>query len=265
MVASIVLTGKYTIGINGNNKIKVKDKLLATSDIPFIRYRFDSYGEDELEFIKANKKRFTEPVHLAEVILGDNTKTELDALDNIEQLAKFLYVPISDADVATGLSDETVARLENITECYYDRIMLKDNTSMLYPLAAEKLKLDIKNITGFRPGDMGICGSPLSFRNGDEVGQACLTAVWARKIMADYSDNDAIVVPSASHENMSCCGCIQYFVVDTDLPAPLSSKEKSAAKKEKVENGDSKDSKESKVAEKKVSKPKAKMVWADYL
>lgn len=252
MVASLVLTEKYNIGVNAKGKVKVADHLLATSEIPFIRYRFESYGPDELEYIKKSMEKFTQPVHLAEVTIGPNSESEIASIKELGDIAVFVYVPITDAEVSDGLNDDTCEWLDSISESEFDRVMLKDKASMLYPLVAEKLKMEVSEHCDFKPADIGICGSPLSFRCGDEPGQACLTAVWARTIMSNYASADDIVVPSASHESMDCCGCIRYFVVDHDLPAPLSSKEKSEANKASKGNNDK---------EPKQVKPKAKLVW----
>lgn len=229
MIVSLVLKDKYNVGINSNNKVKVDGHLIAVSDIPFVRYRFSQYGVEECEFIKNNIPKFEGPVHMAEVRLSENSISEIERLNENENLAVFLYVPITDYDIANGLREETVELLGKFedSEVFYDRIMIKDESTQLYPLAAERLKLQISEITGDTIKDIGVCGSPLSFRSGDEPGQACLTAVWARKLMSEYALSDNVVTPTANHENMTCCGCIKYLVVNSDLPAPLSTKEKS--------------------------------------
>lgn len=257
MVASIVLTGKYNIGLNAKEKIKVDGHIIAMSDIPFIRYRFGKYDSSDIDFIVKNKAVFHRPVHLIEVMLDDDIADTLSKLEEIDGVAKFLYVPIDDADIKDGLSEHKRELLESVADVFVDRVMMKDNAEMLYPIAAEKLKLEIEDCCGFSASDIGICGSSLSFRCGDEPGQACLTAVWARNIMADYAESDDVVVPSASHESMECCGCIRHFIVDHDLPAPLSSKEKASNKEDghKDKNSTPKE----KMA--KPAKPKAKVCW----
>ena len=127
MVTSIVLTNKSNIGISSSNKIKVEDHLISLKDIPFIRYRFEEYGESELEFIKKNKERFKGPVHLAEINLCENIETILNNMDDIEGLAKFVYIPIDDFDIANGIKDETVELINKIGSAYYDRLIIKDS------------------------------------------------------------------------------------------------------------------------------------------
>ena len=249
MIASLVLTGKYNVGISESGKVKIDGNTLSLKDIPFIRYRFDHYGEEEIKFINENMTKFVGPVHLAEVTICDNVIDILEKMNT--KLAKFVYIPLDDEIVATSkLPDNVTSVLEEFdddTPC--DRIMIKDNTSMMYPLLANRYKLLIEDATGctFESKDIGVCGSTLSFRSDDTPGQACLTAVWARRIMAAYADNDDIVVPTASHECMNCCGCIQYLVVNEDIPAPSSAKKKSAETKAKSNNsGEPKPKKEKK-------------------
>lgn len=252
MVASIVLTGKYNVGISESGKVKIEGNTLNLSDIPFVRYRFPSYGPEEIQFIQQNKAKFKGPVHLAEVELCENIKDVLDSLDEIENLAKYLYVTVDDEDMANGLKESTIQMLKSLGDAYYDRIIIRDKCSNLYPLAAERLKNAVEEAVDheFRAGDMGVCGSSiLSFCNGREESQACLTAVWARKIMAEYAESDDCV-PSASQEKMTTCGCIQYFVVSQDISAPASNKGKTSTK----EPGSKSES---------VSKPKGSATWLD--
>ena len=245
MIVSIVLTGKYNIGINSNNKIKVNDKLIAINEIPFIRYRFEHYGDEEINFIQRNKEKFKGPVHLVEVTINENVVNELNAISKIENLAKIIYVPVNDDDTTNGLSDEKLDWLKAISDndFEFDRVMLKDKATMLYALSAEKLKYEVAEALDdiVEPSEIGVCGSPLSFRNSDVEGQACITAIWARAILANHTNNPDMPTPTATHECMDCCGCTKYLIVDRDLPAPLSVKEKSENKKSKETNKDNKE------------------------
>lgn len=235
MITSLVFTGKHNVGVNSHGNIKVDDKKISLKEIPFIRYRFDSYGEDEFKFILDNMKKFEYQVHLAELTVDGNTVSTLEKMQEYEEfnnLAIFLYVNITDENVAHGLSEETQEILEEVSDFRIDRIMIKDNSKNLFPVAASKLKLEVADCTGENVADIGICSSPLSFRSGQtDVGQACLTAVWARRIMSDFAkDPDMIPVPSANHECMDCCGCIKYIIVDRSYAAPEGVKAKKESK-----------------------------------
>lgn len=242
MVASLVLTGQYNVGLNSNGKTKVDGHLLSLTDIPFVRYRFGTYAKEQYEYILKNMEKFKDQIHLIEMNLEPGIVESIEAFHSVfdpaeksEKIAKFLYISVDDEVKANGLSEETINLLKSVSEEYFDRIMLKDNTTELYEIAADRIKIQIENaLDGLVSSrDIGICGSPLSFRSNDTEGQACLTAVWARKIMSEYAENPDITIPSASHECMTCCGCTRYFVISEDIPAPLSSKEKAANNKDK--------------------------------
>lgn len=227
LITSIVLTGCHNIGVNNNNKIKIDDNIIAMKEIPFVRYRFNSYGESEIKFIERNMKRFVGPVHMAEIPLSVNTNTEAEALDGLGNIVKFLYIDVTDSDIENGFSADTIDLLENLGDAYFDRYMLKDKSSQMYQIAADRLKDQIADILDVEPEEIGVCGSPISFRGSEgEIGQACLTAVKARELLAEYSEN-VDLVPSANHECMDCCGCIRYIVVEHDIPAMANKQTKS--------------------------------------
>lgn len=258
MVTSIVLTGMYNIGISDSGKIKTPDGVtINIKDIPFVRYRFNSYGEDELNFIKKNKEKFP-CVHLVEIPLNNDATNIAEAIEDMdENIARIVYVTITDEEVKNGLTDKQIELLEAIGEYEVDRIMLKDKSSSMYELALDKLKKQAAKASGFEIQDIGCCGGPCSFYNQN----ACLTAVHAREILARYSERDDIVVPSANHEGnfdkietqepcVNRCGCIRYHVYNSDMPAPISKsvKEKKVSTKKSSNTGNK---------EKKAKKPKS--------
>ncbi len=245
MVTSIVLTGTYNIGISATGKIKTPDNItIDIKDIPFVRYRFDSYTEKELAFIQENKKNFP-CVHVAEVTLSEDTQDILDKLTDFdEMLAKLVYVDITDENVKDGLTEEQLNLIEDILDCDFDRLIVRDKSSSLHSIALGKIKKQIKELTDIPENEIGVCGGPCCFVDGN----ACLTALRARELMAKYSERDDIVVPSANHEgrldsidiDKSCtnsCGCIRYHIYNCDMPAPSS--KSSGIKKEAKKKSDS--------------------------
>ena len=264
MVTSIVLTGKYNIGISSSNKILTPDGItINLKDIPFVRYRFDSYGPEEIAFIQENKKKFP-CVHIVEVMLDGNTKNVLDTISDMdEMIGKIVYVPVYNEDVSTGISQNMLELVQSIKDCDFDRLMIKDKSDTLYALTINRIKKQIASVSGFKENDIGVCGGPGCFANG----QACLTAVRAREMLAQYSERDDIVVPSSNHEGKmdsaddleSCtnhCGCIRYHVYTSNMDAPISESKgkKGKANKSKDTNTEKKET----TKEKKVSKPKLK-------
>lgn len=241
MVTSIVLTGRYNIGISETNKIKTPDNItIDVKDIPFVRYRFDSYNQDDIDFILNNKKQFS-CVHLVEITLDENTPELLDDITNAdEMIGKLVYVNVTDTEVNNGLSDETLDMLRNIEDHDYDRIIIRDKSTSLHSVALTRIKNQIKQTIDIGVDEIGVCGGACCFMDGN----ACLTAVRARELLAKYSEKDDMVVPSANHEGKldtidienSCtnhCGCIRYHIYNSDMPAPTSRSHKSSDKSNK--------------------------------
>lgn len=239
MISSIVLTGKHNIGINQNGKIKVNDQLLdVNSDIPFVRYRFESYGNEEYEYIKSMMQKFKISTHLVEINLSENSRNTVDYfVNNIGNIAKYIYITVNDNDVINGLSEETLKLIETLKGSQVDRYMLKDKSTMLDTVAAKHIIKQCCAILGVKDNTFGVCSSPLSF--GD---WSCLTAVKARELMSIYSTTADVALPSANHQCMNCCGCIRHMIIESDLEAPLDTKQKNT-KKSGESSGDKKSNK----------------------
>lgn len=229
MVTSIMLTGMYNIGISSNNKIQTPEGVIVDlQDIPFIRYRFDRYGEEELKFIANNKKKFP-CVHLVEINIGSDTPDIISKIEYIsENIAIMLYVDITDEVVDNkAFSDEVTEWMEDVADCRFDRLNLRDKSTKLFNSDLDIIKKEAASIMGLRAKDIGLCGGPLCFMEGN----ACLTAVKAREILANYADRDDVVVPSANHEAklganegkdyLNSCGCIRYHIFNSDMEAPV--------------------------------------------
>lgn len=229
MVTSIVFTGKHNVGVDSNEKFMLNGDKNSIKDVPFVRYRFDNYTQEEVDYIKKQQEKFKYSTHLAEVTLSELTAQQIDLITSqIESIAIFIYVPITDKEAEQGLSEGIVKNLQSISTCMYDRVMIKDNSSSLYLVTANELKAEISKVLGIKAEDIGICGSPLSFGT-----EPCLTAIRARELISLYSLNDGCAIPSANHQCMNTCGCIRYVVISADVPAPVSKKKTSAPSKSK--------------------------------
>lgn len=233
MITSIVVTGCYNIKMNGNKKIKVNDNVLSVEkDIPFIRYRFDTYEEKEYNYIKSMMEQFNCSTHLAEINLSESASTVAEQLNTrFGNLAKYVYIEVTDADVERGeLTQEVKTQLVAVKQFNPDRYMLRDKTTCLDMIGAKKIIKDACKAIGETESNFGVCSSPLSF--GD---MACLTAVKARELMSIYSPIADVALPSANHQCMNCCGCIRYATVSEDLEAPADSKAKTTKKSDNSE------------------------------
>lgn len=239
MITSLVLTGKYNIGMNSQKKILVDDTIISVEkDIPFIRYRFDGYDQEAFEYIARTMKQFSMSTHLVEINLDANSATVLNYLNNNGfTLAKYIYIDVTDADVEKGeLSAEVLNQIAFVKDLGVDRYMLRDKSKTLDLVHVKMFINQLKSMYGIDASMVGVCSSPLSF--GD---MACLTAVKARELMAIYSSVADVALPSANHQCMNCCGCIRYKVVSSDLQAPAEGGvKKSASKAKQTEGGETK-------------------------
>ena len=213
MITSIVLTGKHVIELDAYNKFKHGKNRTSIKEVPFIRYRFDRYGQDEIEYIRDMKEKWIYSSHLVEIHLDEDTEQVIEDLDKVDNLIKYVYMEIDDSDIDNGLSDEKIRRLESIAYQYIDRFMLKDKSTKLDIMRANELKSEIASILDIDEWDVGICQSPLSFGDGN----ACLTALKARELSAEYAENDEAALPTANHQSMKTCGCIRYITIDSDI------------------------------------------------
>lgn len=219
VIISLVLTGRHSIGIDTNGWFKVGTKKVNIKEVPFVRYRFESFCEDEVDYIRQMMSTFKFSTHLAEVNIKDGFDEQVRKLnDTFENLAIFLYMPVYDNHVEScEMTEADIELLEKIDEdIIYDRIILKDLSNSLHSVSANKLKNSIAEVTGFSASEMGICNSPLSIGN-----DACLTALRARTLASMYDNAEDCALPSANHESMNCCGCIKYFKVEADIKAPV--------------------------------------------
>ena len=227
MISSIVVNGMYNIKVNGNKKIKVGDTLLHTeNDVPFIRYRLQNYGEQEIQYIKDMQEKFPKSTHLIEMHIEHNTAEEFKNLREQLSVAIFLYLNLTEDIVQqTVLPEDLLQKLQALQGCNFDRYMLKDDSISLDFMAADKIITQISKTYKIKKDNIGLCGSPLSFQ-----GLQCLSAVKARELMSIYNEHSDVPLPSANHECMNCCGCIRYLEVHSDLEAPSEGPKKSAKK-----------------------------------
>ena len=258
LVASIAVNGLYKIGIK-NNKIKLKDgKTLDIREMPFMRYKFEEYGDKEIEYIKDNIKNFP-CVHIADVIVDENIKTSIEKIVNsIENIGILIYIRVTDEVVKNGIGNEVLNTVKYLRDNFGDRIdeyILKDESTMLNPAISSEMQVRLSKYLGVRVEKIGVCGGPCCFISGN----ACLTAVKAREIMAKRACRTE-VVPSSNHEvtlskvgdsDANACGCIRFHTVDCDLDAPESKNQKSI---EKSEESTSKSSESNKNKSKNIKK-----------
>lgn len=218
MVTSILLKGEYSIGVDGHEKFQINGKKISLKEVPFVRYRLQEYTENTADYINKMKEIFKYSAHMVEITAVKGARRILDyLLEKVENLIVYIYVPVDDTAVQNGLSPEMFDILTEFEGATFDRIMIKDISTSLHLVSANRIRNQIATKMMANASSIGICSSPLSFNSGE----ACLTAIKARELSAMYSDNDECALPTANHECMPCCGCIRYMEVTSNLAAPV--------------------------------------------
>lgn len=214
MITSICLDGKHHIGMDSYGRFELKGLRISKKRVPFVRYRFESYGVEELQYIKGMQEKFSMSAHMAEITIREDVKEQLEAVRSLGNVARFVYLDIYDEDVATGLSDGRRELVKLLIGEDFDRLMVRDRSTTLFTVAADRLRKEIQGL-GVKIPDIGICQSPLS-TNGNQ----CLSAVKAREIAAKYGAPDDMPLPTANHEGSATCGCIRYQLIQESISAP---------------------------------------------
>ena len=233
MVTSLMLKSMRDIEVD-NESIYYREEedangcKIKLSEIPFIRYRFEQYNQEEIEYIKKSKEKFKYSVHLVEIDMAGDFKTEFDRVrEKFDDVAVYLYISIDNKNVALcEFNEEQVEKLELVNELdSVDRLVLKDKSTTLYTEEANKLMEMASKLSGMDRNMVGICGSPMSFVGDNK----CLSALRARELAAMYLEEGKFALPTSNHECMECGGCIRYKVVNIDLKAAPNKKKKSSS------------------------------------
>ena len=240
MVHSLVLDKPHKIGITAD-KFMLNGEKTSIKETVFVRYRFGEYNIEAIDYINEMQNKFNCSVHLAEIELSEYTCDEIALIsNNTTNVPIYLYVPLTDSEIEADMLEEKRDLLNELAENGFmdkvERLMIRDRSTSLYLVSANRFKEILSKITGLPASTIGICGSPLSF--GED---ACISALRARDIIAYYGDPEKCKIPSANHQCMKNCGCVYYVPIETDLIAPEPTKGKaSTGTKEKKEKKDRK-------------------------
>lgn len=224
MITSLMVSGEYKIELDKNEKLTIDGNKIGIREIPVLRYRFEEYTEKSFEYIKNMKEIFKHSVHLVQFYLSENTVELVSQLNSIvDGAAVYIYIPVTDDIVEGGFTVEQSRWMDDCSRISLDRVMLKDDSTSLHLIQANKLKKEVSNKMSVPVGNIGLCQSPLSFNSGE----ACVTAAIARHLASIYLESDEGAIPSSNHESMSKCGCIRYLEIDSDVSVSEGSTAKS--------------------------------------
>ena len=257
MITSLVLKGMYNIEVDNNGNFYyredtgAKGSKLKITDVPFVRYRFDKFGDEELQYISKMMEKFKYSIHMAEMQIHEDIDKEFQSLrDTFDNMAIYIYMNIDNQNVEmedfTEEQKELMDKVVDITDTL-DRFMLKDKSSTLYTVSANKLKYKASKILDIEENNIGVCSSPVSRFDNNK----CLSAIQARELASLYAENDECALPTSNHECMECGGCIRYKVVKCNLELSKTKKKDSFDAMNKPVSDNKKEPKEPK---KKLSK-----------
>lgn len=259
MLHSLVLEKPYNIGVN-SGRFMLNGEKTSIKEVSFVRYRFEEYTEDIAKYITEMQKKFEYSTHMVEVMLSERAEEYIRIIkSNFDNVPIYLYVPLTDKEIEDDNLDVSTEDIlydlvDNGVMEEIERVMIKDRTTSLYLVTANKFKEVLSEITGKEVYNIGICGSPLSF--GED---ACLSALIARDLIAYYGDPEKCKIPSANHQCMNSCGCIHYDPILSDVAAPIITKGGNGGGGKKKENNSEGTTKTKGPAKPKVSK--APMEW----
>lgn len=213
MITAVEFKGKYNLGVNSSEKFfysKEENKSEHIKNIPIVIYNFEK-EELDLQFISEQMKKFKYSCHVAflnQMEIGDDIYELSMKLREMGVAVFVFYDIVRRADGSIGVIGDKL----NVP---MDRLVLKDKTDDMQITELNTLKREVSKISGQAINDIGVCSSPFSFGEN-----ACLCAVWARRIMAKYTSNTEVALPSANHECMEECGCIRKIYITEDVEAP---------------------------------------------
>lgn len=213
MIQSIKLKEMYNVNVSADGKFAYDGIKMNVKDVPIVRFEFENYGKEQIEYIKGIQKVFGYSTMLVEMHAEKITEEEVEALSELnDTCAMYVYVDVTDQQILElSLSDEALAGLDIVLDTLsIDSLCIIDKTTIMNAVNARQFIECIAEEQGIDEESVSICSSPLSC-----TGYACLTAVKARKLMAEYGPADDVPLPTANHER-SCCGCIQYTVIEHD-------------------------------------------------
>lgn len=246
MTSSIVITDTYKLEFDKKNKFFYTDDNMNTTyefqkeEIPVVRYRFNHYGINELNYIKNSLKKFDYSVHIAEVKLDADSVNEIKLLSSLKEVAIFVYVDLYKENIINKSFSESQRNLLNpLKDSVLDKVerfMLKDVDNVLHMLVARPLLKTIASYLGVKDDKLGYCSCAFSSH-----GLCCLTAERARDIAARYSNNEHFAIATNAVEGKNIeyqkgCNCIRHILINHDMDGLEKENKKSLREKSKTED-----------------------------
>ena len=217
MVSSLRVHGKFDVGVSANDTVMMGDKEVSLKDIPIVRFKLGSYGQNEVSYIRDLMSKLKYSSAVIEVN-DDSNIIEVETLKSMSDIAGILYYVVIDDEkykseqfaISQKLSE--VMKLSN-----FEKVVLLDRTETMDMIGADALIKRVAKALKIPVDKVGMCESPMCL----SAGGCCLSAIDARDIASKYNFNTDVALHSANHQDMEMCSCVRHFNVISDIAAPV--------------------------------------------
>lgn len=236
---NLYLRGFYHIKIE-KERFVLGEETVKTKEVPFVRYHFpnkvwDSLKEPEclIDFTKyliEKAKQFNYSCHMVECPLErvDELLMWLASEPNYDWTKQFVFFVRArlDAEVDYNAIRQAYQKMSGYS---VEGIIMEDKSMVLTLRELQEVLKKVAKTCGIAEHQVRLCGS--AFCYGSE--SSCLTAIYARELMAKKLLPDDAPTPSANNQDMTHCSCISYVNIEEDIVvAPKASNGNGAKKKE---------------------------------
>lgn len=245
MITSLKFLKVVNVSVGSGNKFKIgSGEPLDVREIPAVRYYFNDYGDEEIQFISQMMSIFKHSVHVVEFD-AHKPETYEKVTTVASNLAFIAHLSINNRHADEhDFNEDEINVLSALKMIPLNRIMLNDTSTNLDYIGLATLIKKVKEYSGMSEKNIGCCNSPYTDSNN-----CCMSAALAREWSAKYNHVGEGALPSANHNNKDCgnCGCLRYELVTEDIIAVVSDSKKSfmnppsgnGGSKKKTEKSDS--------------------------
>lgn len=211
-------TVKVNVGNTGKFKVFDNENIFTLKDIPAVRYKFETYEDSDIAFIKEMHSKFKHSVHVVEfdVMVHDVPALYQKLHEAVENVAVIAHIGLNDAHAETRVfTEEEQQKLQELRTVPINRLMLHDRSDKLDYQALSILKDAVLKLAKISDKSLGYCGSPYT-----DSTNSCLNAAMCREWSAKYNKEGEGSLPSANHNSTTeSCGCLRYIIIDSDIEA----------------------------------------------
>ena len=150
MITNLLITGEHKIKLGKSQKLAFGDSKVSVKEIPLVRFRPSEITENTVDYFYELKEKFKYSCHILELEVSEYTLNVLKVLADKEDFnIVFLFVPVTDKELEVGIQEDVLDLVNKCIDTYdIERLIIKDNTSMMHSIQYNELKSQITNATG---------------------------------------------------------------------------------------------------------------------